>query len=63
MSEELAPLECIVCGKKPPGPNSPGWVLLVGFLPLGSMTCSEQCLEIALTRFDSTGRLDSEVQS
>lgn len=62
-TNDLAPCVCIVCGKLPPGPNSPGWSLLVGFLPLGSMTCSDDCLVVALGRFKSTGRLDLQVKS
>lgn len=60
---ELAPFACIVCGKpKPEGviENCPGWSYLAGAKPIGALTCSDDCLEVALERHRKTGRVDKK---
>lgn len=57
-SFEVAPDGCVVCGKEPPGLGDVGWSYLAGSYPIGSMTCSEECLAVALERFERTGRVD-----
>jgi len=59
---ELAPEECIVCGKKkklPPGTVNT-WVYLAGATPLGSMACGPECATVAVERFVATGRCDDK---
>lgn len=50
---ELAPEECIVCGKPKPT------LYLAGAVPVGSMACSADCAEVAIERFMQTGRCDA----
>ena len=60
--DEIAPNECIVCGKKPPpspsGKGVPGWAFLSGAKPIGALTCSAECTKTAIERFNRTGRCD-----
>jgi hypothetical protein len=59
---ELAPNCCIVCKKlRPETDVERTWTYIAGGVPLGSMTCSRRCLEVALRRHEKTGRLDDGV--
>lgn len=56
---EFAPDCCIVCAKPMPRTeNNPGWTYLSGVQPMGAVTCSDACLQVALMRHEQTGRVD-----
>jgi predicted nucleic acid-binding Zn ribbon protein len=59
---ELAPFACIVCGKpKPDGETKdcPGWTYIADAIPVGALTCSEECFQVVLDRHERTGRVDT----
>lgn len=59
---ELAPEQCIVCGKKPAkdeaARKAEGWVYLAGATPLGALACGAECAVVAVERWKRTGRVD-----
>lgn len=56
---EIAPDGCVVCSKpNPEGENVPGWTYLAGSIPVGAVTCSSTCFDIAMKRNRRTGRVD-----
>lgn len=57
---EVAPPNCIVCGKdKPEGESAPGWTYIAGVDPIGSIACSPTCVAIAVKRHKRSGRVDT----
>ena len=59
MTEELAPDRCITCSKpRPEVDTAKTWAYIAGGVPLGAMACCQACLEVAVHRFNTTGRLD-----
>lgn len=56
---ELAPLACIVCNKPKPEKDDAGtWTYFAGVTPIGALTCSQACTDIAIERYTKTGRVD-----
>jgi hypothetical protein len=67
---EVAPPNCIVCGKdkpgrEPDGEDPPGWTYLSDSVrtpharPIGAISCSTSCTEVAIRRYRGTGRVDT----
>ena len=57
---EIAPECCIVCGKENPHiNNAANWSYLAGSTPIGAMACSKPCLDVAIQRHKTTGRVDT----
>lgn len=60
---EVAPMACIVCGKKAPEgqkENVPGWAYLAGAEPIGSITCGSDCMKVAIERHEKGLRVDGK---
>ena len=58
---EVAPPACVVCHRAKPDTDQPvpGWTYLAGSVPVGAITCSERCLEIAMRRWRLHNRVDT----
>ena len=60
MKEDVAPQkECIVCEAPLPSTS----MYLPHVRPVGAHVCGDDCLHVALRRFDRTGRVDGKVDS
>ena len=50
---------CIVCHKPHPGgENVMPWAYIAGSVPAGAITCGPRCTQVAVQRFERTGRTD-----
>ena len=67
---EVAPPNCVVCGKDKPQPrpdreDPPGWTYLSDSVrtpharPIGAVSCSPACTNVAIRRYLDTGRVDT----